>query len=83
MMCTLLEKLGPVREIIARSDDEWEAWDLEQLTKNLRKYVNRNPLKADGESKADNGSRERPRERDKLLFGNGQNSRKYCDRCVY
>ena len=53
------------------------------MTESLQMYVNRNPLKADCDNKSGNGSRERLRERDKLLFGNGQNSRKYGDRCVY
>ena len=83
MVYTLLDKLGPVREIIARGDNKWEEWDLEQLAENLRKYVDRNLLKTDGENRADSASREQPCEKDKLLCGNGHSSRKYCDRCVY
>ena len=41
---TLMDKLGPVREIIAQKDDDWEEWGLEELVENLRKYVERNPL---------------------------------------
>ena len=77
---TLMDKLGPVREIIAWDDDEWEEWQLEELTENLQKYVDRNPLKTGDEGKLDSGYRSR--ERDKLLFGNGQGSKKG-DRCVY
>ena len=34
---TLLDKLGPMREIIAIGDDDnWKEWDLEQLTMHLR-----------------------------------------------
>ncbi len=44
MVYTIMDKLGPVREILAQSDDKWEEWKLEELTDNLRKYVERNPL---------------------------------------
>ena len=80
---TLMDKLGPVREIIAQGDDEWEEWKLEQLTENLRKYVDRNPMRSGDEIKPDSVNRERFRERDKLLLGNNQNSRRNDDKCVY
>ena len=83
MVYTLREWCSENGVCIAQDHGEGEEWDLEQLTENLRKYVDRNLLKAGSENKADNGSREWPHERDKLLFGNGQNSRKYCNRCVY
>ena len=70
----LMDKLGPVREIIAQGNDEWEEWQLEELTENLQKYVDRNPLKTGDEGKLD--SRYQSRERDKLLFGNGLGSKK-------
>ena len=76
---TLMDKLGPVKDVIAQGDDEWEEWRLEQLTENLRKYVDRNPMKTGDEGKFDSGIR--PRER--LLFGNGQGNKKGSDRCVY
>ena len=41
---TLMNKLGPVREILAQTDDDWEDWGLEELVENLRKYVDRNPI---------------------------------------
>ena len=45
---SLMEKLGPVKEALVSKDDEWEEWDLEDLVENLRKYVDRHPLLADG-----------------------------------
>ena len=76
---TIMDKLGPVREVIAQGDDGWEEWKLEQLTENLRKYVDRNPMKSGDEGKFD--STIRPRER--LLFRNGQGNKKGSDRCAY
>ena len=34
---TLLDKLGPVREIITQKDDEWEEWRLEGLMDKLKR----------------------------------------------
>jgi len=42
---TLMDKLGPVREVLVQKDDEWEQWGLEELVESLRKYVERNPLR--------------------------------------
>lgn len=78
---TLMDKLGPVREILAQSDDKWEEWKLEELTENLRKYVERNPLHTGEEEKRNNNLRDRSRE--KLLMGNGQQNRKINMGCVY
>ena len=80
---TLLDKLGPVREIIAQGDDNWEEWNLEQLVQNLRKYVDRNPLKTSEETKLEVTNKDRLREREKLLFGNGQPNGKKPEGCVY
>ena len=41
---TLLDKLGPVREIITQKDDEWEKWGLKDLMDNLKRFVEGNPL---------------------------------------
>ena len=41
---TLLDKVGPVREIITQRDDEWEQWGLGDLMDNLKRFVERNPL---------------------------------------
>ena len=41
---SLMDKLGPVREILTQNDDGWEEWGLEQLVEKLQKYIERNPL---------------------------------------
>ena len=41
---TLLDKLGPVPEIITQKDDEWEQWRLKGLVDNLKRFVERNTL---------------------------------------
>ena len=50
MVYTLMDKLGPIREVLVQKDDDWEEWGLEELVENLRKYVERNPLKESGNS---------------------------------
>ena len=72
MVYTLMDKLGPVQEMVAQSNDKWEEWKLQEFTDNSRKYVERNPMdeedakqdRRDG-CNADNG-------KEKLLFGYGQ-----------
>ena len=44
MVYTLMDKLGPVRDLPVQTIDDWEEWGLEQLVENLRKYVEQNPL---------------------------------------
>ena len=39
-----MDKLGPMREIIAQQDDKWEDWNLEELVENMKGHVERNPL---------------------------------------
>ena len=56
MIYTNMDKLGPVREILAQSDEKWEEWKLGELTDNLRKYVECNLLEEE-ETKC--GRRER------------------------
>eukprot|EP00794_Sanderia_malayensis_P020998 gene20998-23050_t len=80
---TLLDKLGPVREILAQADDDWEEWQLEDITENLRKYVERNPLMSGENIDRSFGNRERSQQRDKMLLGNGQRSRRNFGGCVY
>ena len=41
---TLLDKVGPAREIITQKDDDWEQWGLEDLMDNLKRFIERNPL---------------------------------------
>ena len=80
---TLLDKLGPVREILAQADDDWEEWQLEDISENLRKYVERNPLMSGEDIDRSFGNRERSQPRDKMLLGNGQRSRRNFGGCVY
>ena len=35
-----------MEEILAQNDDKWEDWGLEEVTEQLRKYVDRNPIQA-------------------------------------
>ena len=42
---SLSDKLGPVKELLAQNDDNWENWSLEDLVESLRKYTERNPIK--------------------------------------
>ena len=61
LVYTLMDKLGPVREVLVQKDDDWEEWGLEELVENLRKYVGRNPLKESGNSgRIDENSRNHP-----------------------
>ena len=82
---TLMDKIGPVREVLVQKDDDWETWDLERLVEQLRKYVDRNPLRCeDGEDRNKHDSKNRGgwRDRDKLLMGNGHGGNKR-GRCIY
>lgn len=87
---SMMDKLGPVREVIVQKDDAWEEWGVEQLVNNLRKYVERNPLRtSDDDGKRDNTLGHHPgrKEREKLLLGNSEGpkptrpNRKFT--CVY
>ena len=81
MVYTIMDKLGPVREILAQSDDKWEEWKLEELTDNLRKYVERNPLdEEDTEHDRRDGYRGDNR-KERSFFGNGKE--KSSAKCVY
>ena len=75
---TLLDKLGPVREILAQRDDKWEDWKLDELVNNLRLYVERNPIPLQATSAFDD---ERPQRKDKerlLMFKHKPNPCVYC-----
>ena len=73
-----LDKLGPVREVMAQKDDNWEEWGLEELVDNLRKYTDRNPLplvESNPPPTSDSGNQDGcPKGKDKLLMSGG-NSR--------
>ena len=79
---TLMDKLGPVREIITQTDDKWEEWTLEQLVESLRKYVDRNPVRMEERSKSQGGYSDGKRNMEKLLM---QGSQRYgnANKCVY
>ena len=65
LVYTLMDKLGPVREVLVQKDDDWEEWGLEELAENLRKYVERNPLRDTEETgRKDDIPRNRPWRRD-------------------
>ena len=92
---TLMDKLGPVREVLVQKDDDWEEWGLEELVENLRKYVERNPLREnESEGKKDDMSRKShddsyknrswKRDREKMMFGNnGRSKPNQKPSCVY
>ena len=79
---TLMDNLGPVREVITQTEDKWEEWALEQLVEALRKFVDRNPLRAEEKSKQQGGSGDGRRNAEKLMM---QGSQRYtnANRCVY
>ena len=68
---TLMDKLGPVREVLVQKDDKWEEWGLEELTENLRLYVERNPLRDEENNtgKPDGSSKHLLQRKENLLFG--------------
>ena len=81
LVYTLMDKLGPVREVLVQKDDNWEEWGLEELVENLWKYVERNPLRANedtgtkddpSKNRQDDSQKLRPwrrdREREKRCF---------------
>lgn len=69
---TIMDKLGPVREVLAQKDDCWEEWGLEELVENLRKYVERNPLPNEPKKDYSNNRKE------KLL-----NTKQHWKKCAY
>ena len=89
LVYTLMDKLGPVREVLVQKDDDWEEWGLEELVENLRKYVERNPLRdTENTSGKDDASRNRPwrrnTDKEKMLFGNnGKPKQGKKPSCVY
>ena len=78
---TLMDKLGPVREVITQTDDKWEEWTLEQLVEALRKFVDRNPRRTEEKSKQQSGPGDGRRNTEKLMM---QGSQRYtnANRCV-
>ena len=81
---TLLDKLGPVREVLAQADDNWEEWGLEQLVENLRKYVDRNPLTGNGyrrHTQESEEQRHQHRRRNDQLYTTGEEKKRKCVFC--
>ena len=71
-------------EVLVQKDDDWEEWDLKQLVENLRKYVDRHPLRVDEKEGKDdrNGNKPNWRNREKLLLGYGGESHRR-SKCIY
>eukprot|EP00112_Aurelia_sp_Birch-Aquarium-sp1_P015784 Seg3525.2 transcript_id=Seg3525.2/GoldUCD/mRNA.D3Y31 product="hypothetical protein" protein_id=Seg3525.2/GoldUCD/D3Y31 len=82
---SLMDKLGPVRELIIQRDDKWEEWGLEELTENLHKYVDRNPLPAESfeRVKPKETIPQWNRDGDKLLLANESRQQRRVRGCVY
>ena len=76
---TLMDKLGPVREIIAQNDENWEKWSLQELVESLRRYVDRNPLRSSEEMKHED---KKQGNRDKLMFEQSHKQSRV-NKCVY
>ncbi|XP_002734893.1 uncharacterized protein LOC100366659 [Saccoglossus kowalevskii] len=81
---TLMDKLGPVREVLVQKDDNWEEWGLEELVESLRKYVERNPQRVTEENNTTKWRDDKKRKDEKLLLGsNGDHTSNRKIKCVY
>ncbi len=80
----LMDKLGPVREVLVQKDDDWETWGLTELVEHLNKFVNRNPIREEeSEVPGKQDWKKRSRwDQEKLLFGNGEGRTKQ-KQCIY
>lgn len=45
MCSSLLDKLGPGREILTKIQDNWKEWGLKDSVENLGKYIEGNQIK--------------------------------------
>ncbi len=81
---TLMDKLGPVREVLVQKDDDWETWGLTELVEHLNKFVNRNPIREEeSEVPGKQDWKKRSRwDQEKSLFGNGEGRTKQ-KQCIY
>ena len=52
-----LEKLGPIKADLIRTDPNWQSWGFEKLLEALRDYTLRNPEKDDTPNRTFGGSR--------------------------
>ena len=78
MVYGLMDKLGPVQRILAQGDDNWEEWKLQDLTENLRKFVERCPINPSEDKAADFHQHQR---KDKLFMENSYQRKKSCIYC--
>ena len=71
---SVFSRLGPLRENLAATNDDWESWSLTKLAEELEKYVDRNNLsgKWSNDYKSDKNSQS---ERHKQLDRRGQSNR--------
>ena len=77
MVYSLMDKLGPVQQILAQNDDNWEEWKLEDLVENLRKYVKRCLLQT-FDNKGLEVNQQFQQRKDKLLMERGYQKDKSC-----
>ena len=89
---TMLDKLGPIREIITQKDDDWEQWGLEDLMDHLKRLVERSPMTPDGYRKdgrsncyghSDKSDRDMGRSEPLLLAKRNNRDNNLRKKCVY
>ena len=80
---TLMDKLGPVREVSVQKDDDWESWGLSELVEHFHKFVDRNPIRERATEAAgrQNWKKGRWGDRDKIFLGNHERSKQ--KQCIY
>ena len=44
---SILDKLPSIKSDLVKTDERWHDWDFEELTKEISKWVDRNPVKSD------------------------------------
>ena len=82
LVYTLMDKLGPVREIIAQEGDNWEDRNLEELVEIMKRYVERNPLQNEWDCNyRDESNRQRHQNyrKEKLLMQQRRTMCIYCE----
>ena len=75
---TLMDKLGPVREVLVQKDDDWESWGPSEHVEHLHEFVDRNPIR-EGATKAagkqDWKKKGRWGDQEKIFLGNHERSK--------
>ena len=82
LVYTLMDKLRPVREIIAQQGDNWEDWNLEELVENMKRYVERNPLQNEWDCNyrdESNSQRYQDYRKEKLMMQKRRTTCIYCE----